>query len=362
MKIVRLSTEGFRNLVPAVHELDAPLVVWWGPNGMGKTNLLEAVGVLGSLRSLRTTRLADLVQAGGDRVAVTAVADSEGCVRRFSWSHGSAGRRLEREERPVDALTWLTSLRATWFAPEDVHLVRGEPAARRALLDRTVLTVDPDYLVPARALRRVLDHKSALLRSGRASAAELDVLDDQLAKYGADVSSRRLVVVARLREAWGSLYQAIAATERSGVKLRSWLGEGDAAELEARYRARLDEQRPAERDARRNLGGPQRDDLEFRVGGLSARTTSSQGQARSLVLTWKLAELEVARSRHGEAPLFLMDDLGSELDPARTTALMELLRSLGAQVFVTTTDRRYIPAGHSDALSFEVREGAATAS
>jgi DNA replication and repair protein RecF len=117
------------------------------------------------------------------------------------------------------------------------------------------------------------------------------------------------------------------------------------------YTERLARQRVQERQLARPLGGPQRDDLAFAVEGKVARAYASQGQARSVVLAWKLAELEVAREV-GEAPLFLLDDLGSELDPGRTARLVGLLGSLGVQIFLTTTDARYVPR---DAVSGEVR-------
>ena len=116
--------------------------------------------------------------------------------------------------------------------------------------------------------------------------------------------------------------------------------------------------RPRRRTGR--LRGRDRDDLDLRVAGAPARTMASQGQARSLVLAWKLAELEAARDASGEAPLFLMDDLGSELDPKRTAALMELLRSLGAQVFVSTTDLRFLPRASAEARLYRVEAGAVT--
>lgn len=363
MKLVRLATSGFRKLVPAPVDVDAPLVAWWGPNGQGKTNLLESVAVLGALRSFRTARLSEVVAIGAEHAAAQCIAESDGCTRRFEWEWSAGGRVLKREERVVDAVTWLSSLRATWFSPTDVLLVRGEPALRRALLDRTVLTVDPGYLGPVRDLRRVGEHKAALLRQGGGGDAQLDVLDAQLARLGAEVSVRRAAVVAQIQVPWARYHDAIAGdggASGAAVRLRSWLGEGDAATLEARYGERLAQGRAAERAAGRMLGGPQRDDLDFRLGGQGARFVASQGQARSLVLAWKLAEVEVARGRHGEAPLFLMDDLGSELDPTRSEALLAVLRGLGAQVLLTTTDRRFLPAGGADALLYRVVGGAVT--
>lgn len=328
------------------------MVVFHGRNGQGKTNALEALGVLGSLRSFRSARLADAVpRKVGDRpdsapearIDVRAVVQSEGQTRQFAFSSGDGGRRLQREERPVDAVTWLTSLRASWFSPADVGVVREEPVARRALLDRTILTLNPGYLALARDHRRVLDQKAALYRSGRATDAELDVLDAQLVPLGARVTATRRLTVERVSVAFRRLYSEIAGGEQATVRLRSSLGEGDEDALAERYAQSVGAQRAQERERRRVLGGAQRDDLVFEVGGHPARTDASQGQARSVVLAWKLAEI-LAAGESGEVPIFLVDDLGSELDALRTTAFVNRLHELGAQVFVSTTDVRAVPS------------------
>ncbi|MDP2314512.1 MAG: DNA replication and repair protein RecF [Pseudomonadota bacterium] len=342
MKLLRLSVSGFRNLPREVLDVDAPLIAFVGDNGQGKTNWLEAVGVLGTLRSFRSPRAAELLAWGGARAEVEGVVQAEGMVRTLSWSFGEGARTLRRDDRPVDAVTWLSSFRATYFVPGDIAPVRGEPALRRALLDRAVLAIRPGYLALARDFKRVVDHKSALLRSGRASDDELDVYDAQLAPLGAAVTSTRAEVVAAMGAAFERAYTAFAGTETATVTYEPWLGEGDEPTLAARYAERLARGRAGERQMGRVLAGPQRDDVAFAVGGRSARAFASQGQARSVVLAWKLAELEAARAV-GEAPLFLLDDLGSELDPGRTARLVGLLGSLGVQIFLTTTDARYVP-------------------
>lgn len=355
MRVVRFQARSFRNLAPDVLDVDAPMVVFHGLNGQGKTNALEALGVLGSLRSFRTPRLSDAVPHGAgepaDRAAgldVRAVVRSDGLTRPFTFLGGDGARRLLREDRTVDAVTWLTSLRASWFSPADVGVVRDEPLARRALLDRTILTLDPAYLALARDHRRVVDQKAALYRSGRASDAELDVLDAQLVPLGARVTATRRAVVERIAPAFERLYAEIAGGESASVCLRSALGEGDLDTLIARYAASVATQRGVERERRRVLGGSQRDDLLFEVAGRPARTEASQGQARSVVLAWKLAEIQAA-AEGGEVPLFLVDDLGSELDASRTASFVRRLHELGAQVFVSTTDVRVVPRAVSDA-------------
>jgi DNA replication and repair protein RecF len=361
VRLTRLRASGFRNLASSVLDVDAPMVAFVGSNGQGKTNLLEAVGVLGTLRSFRTTRTAEVVGWDASGAEVEAVGVTEGMTRTWRWGFGTrgpsgGGRTLRRDDRAVDAVTWLSSLRATFFVPSDVALVRGEPALRRALLDRAVLTVRPSYLALARDLRRVLDHKAALLREPRPDAAQLDVIDAQLTTVGAEVTRARSEVMRRLAPAYAEAYAGFSGGEPSTVAYVSAVGTGPDDQIEARLAERLHRGRSGELSQRRVLVGPQRDDVRFEVLGHAARAFASQGQARSVVLAWKLAELVVAREV-GEAPLFLLDDLGSELDGARTRALVERVRGLGAQVFVTTTDPRFLPGGTDTARVYTVVAG-----
>jgi DNA replication and repair protein RecF len=360
MRLTRLQARGFRNLSGETLDVDAPLVAFTGANGQGKTNLLEAVGVLGALRSFRTARPAEMLGWSESLATVEAVGESEGMTRTWRWSFGEGTRGLRRDERPVDAVSWLASLRAAWFVPGDVALVRGEPAMRRALLDRAVLTVQPGYLGAARELKRVLDQKGALLRAGALDPVQAEVLDSQLAQAGAVVTEARAALLQRLAPALTRAYARFGGEEGAEVRYEPWAGTdvlgADRASIARRLQERLERLAPAERQQRRVLGGPQRDDVGFFLRGQPARAYASQGQARSLVLAWKLAEVEVA-GEDGEAPLFLLDDLGSELDPGRTARLVAEVRALGAQVFVTTTDVRFLPADVNGARVYAVEAG-----
>ncbi|MBM4392786.1 MAG: DNA replication and repair protein RecF [Deltaproteobacteria bacterium] len=353
MRLLRVGTTGFRNLVPAVIDVDAPIVAFCGPNGQGKTNWLEAVGVLGTLRSFRTARPAEILRHGALEAAVEGYAESEGFSRRFTWSWGEGGRGLRREDRNVDAVAWLRSLRASYFVPADVGIVRGEPTLRRALLDRASLTLEPSYLSLSQQCRRALEQKAALVRSGRADGPTLDAIDEQLSALIVRVVSRRADTVAAMAGRMRDFHAAFGAGESCAVRYRPNLAGDAETVLRALHAAR-----PGERDARRLLAGPQRDDLELLVDGKPARAYASQGQARSLVLAWKLAELASAWAE-GETPLFLVDDVGSELDPGRTSRLVHTLGTLGAQVFLTTTDRRFLPVGIDGMRVLEVEAGVA---
>lgn len=354
MQITRLQVRGFRNLEPMVLDVDSPLVAFIGANGQGKTNLLEAVGVLGTLKSFRTTRPGEMIRWGETTAMVQARGISDGMTRIWQWCQQDGERSLVRDGRTVDAAGWLRTLRASYFVPGDTSFLRGEPALRRALLDRAVLTIDPGYLAIAQAFRRVLAQKAALLR-GPSSSLQLDILDEQFAELGAAVIAARVNTVMRITAVYQHFYEEFSGTEPAAISYRGVANSEDRTVIAATLRELLERSRSAEQQAGRPLVGPQRDDLGFTLANRSARNFASQGQARSMILAWKLAELEVARAE-GEVPLFLLDDLGSELDPGRTRRLVGLLRTLGAQIFLTTTDARFLPAD-TDARCFQVVEG-----
>lgn len=353
MRVMRLHAQGFRNLGTEVLDVDAPFVAFVGANGQGKTNWLEAVAALGTLRSFRTSRTAELIRFGATEAMVEGSVDSDGMIRRYrvAWANGE--RSLRREERTVDAVTWLRSLRAAWFVPGDVLPIRGEPGLRRAMLDRAALTLDPSYLSLAQLHRRCLEQKTALLRAGQADGPTLDAVDAQLAGLSVRVVARRLETVARMSPHFKRFYEEFGGPEEPVVRYRPHVSGDEEFVLEKMLAARVQE-----REQRRVLVGPHRDELEFSLLGRLVRAYASQGQARSVVLAWKLAELAAARTGD-DAPLFLVDDVGSELDPGRTARLVQVVRSLGAQVFVTTTDRRFLPDDLVETRIFEVAAGVA---
>lgn len=351
MRLVELRLQDWRNVEEARIDTDARFVVLSGENAQGKTNILESAWVLATLRSFREGRVARLVRHGASKASVTGVVTGRSGRRRLQWRRDEAGRRgLSLDDSAChDLSAWFSVLRAVLFCPEHIAVVRGEPGERRRFVDRAAFTATPAHLETVQAYRRALKQKAAALKLPRVDPTLVSTFDDQLIEHGARMARRRVEVLAELSTPFSEMHSRIAGGGDVSLAMRGVGGaahEGEdaarAAIAEALDRVRSDEQR-----RRRVLAGPHRDDLDIKLDGRSARAFASQGQARSLVLSLKLAELEAARLR-GDAPLFLLDDLTSELDRGRMGRLVGLLADLPNQVWITTTDPAHLgplPAG-----------------
>ncbi len=343
MRLERLELGDWRNAARTAFDSDAGVVVLHGENGQGKTNLLEAVWMLGALRSFREARVGRLVRHGREEARIAAVVVGRSGRRRLEWRWRGGARTLLVDGVPTrDLGAWFAILRAVLFCPEQVGIVRGGPAERRAFLDRAAFAADPGHLEVARAYRRAVRQRAALLAAPPVDPDQLAAWDADLVARGAELVRRRALAVAALREPFREAHRALAGAGEVDLRLRGW-AELDAASpaaipaIRERLARLLEERRPEELRQGRVLVGPHRDELDILLDGRPARVHASQGQARTLVLALKLAELEAAR-RAGETPLFLLDDLGGELDRRRMERLTRRLVALPNQVWLTTTD------------------------
>lgn len=343
MRLLRLAGSGFRNLEPFELACDAPFVVLHGPNGQGKTNALEAVYLLCTLQGLRGRRRGELIRWGAERAAVQGDVRADDVTHRYGVDLSEAARGVELDGKRVhDLAEYFASIRCVCFTPQDGRIVTEEPAWRRRWVDRAAFTAQPAHLGVSAELRRVLLQKAAALKDPRPDGTLLDVLDDQLARVGAEVVTRRVEVLAELQPHVQQLVAGLAGAPHAvSLRYRTDASGGDRGAREASLRRALEAARANELRRRTTLVGPQTDDVDIDLEGHPARTYASRGQVRSLVLALKLAELVAAR-RRGEVPLFLLDDVSSELDRARTARLVAILAELRAQVWATTTDPEHM--------------------
>jgi DNA replication and repair protein RecF len=338
MRVTSLAVEDWRNLSRASLTSDARFVVLHGENAQGKTNMLEAVFMMASLRSFRESRPRRLIRHDAKLARIEVEVAGMSGKRKMRWSYGPDGRELLLDDGPVSRLQeWFAPLRAILFCPEHSGIVRGGPEERRQFIDRARFTAAPAYLDLVRAYQRVIRQKAMLLR-GPARDAELDIWDQRLVELGIRMARQRQQMVDELRGPFQQMIKEIAGNEVVDLQLRGvgipGVTQGSLAEIVARSR-------PEERRQKRVLAGPHRDDLAILLGGRLARSYASQGQARSIVLALKLAELLAARQRN-DAPLFLLDDLTSELDARRMHRLVGVLSQMRSQVWITTTDPAHL--------------------
>lgn len=307
-------------------ELAEGLTALIGENGQGKTNVLEAIGYLATLGSFRGAPTEALVRAGAERSVIRAEATRDDRRLLIEAELALAGRSRVQVNRQklARAKDLLGAVRVSVFAPDDLTLVKGGPAERRRYLDDTLVALHPSHDRLRTDLDKILRQRNALLRQapGRLTPeieVTLDVWDRKLTETGTALGLARQELVDRLNPVLGDAYRQLARTdvEVSITYEASWLDMGLEAALSA---ARDNELRRGV-----SLVGPHRDDLKIMLGGLPARTHASQGEQRSLALALRLASHLLVTAVVGSAPVLLLDDVFSELDEGRASALLQSL-------------------------------------
>lgn len=359
MRLCSVVVADFRN-VRSVHiEPGEHFNLLYGLNGQGKTNLLEAIYLLGSPRSFRTSRLTELVRHGEQRAEIRGTVASGGIENELRLVVESAGRKVEIDGKAVHKASELHGkLNAVVFSPDDTGMVRMGPESRRRYLDRAVYMGDIGYLHCWHSYQRILKQRNHLLKSPDRSG--LDIWTEKLAETGAEVIERRLKFVTVLDDKLGRYYATIAGIGET-ARL-SYHPDGVKTTAREQIREELLElfkrqQRSDERYGT-TTAGPHRDDLTLELDERPLKAFGSQGQQKSFVLALKMAEMDNLQDIFGEAPLLLLDDMSSELDSRRNHNLMEFLSARKIQVFITTTERSpALLAAAQNCAVFHVEDG-----
>jgi DNA replication and repair protein RecF len=376
MHVRHLSLVDFRSYTTAELALEPGPSVFVGPNGQGKTNLVEAIGYVATLGSHRVAHDAPLVRAGAERAIVRTAVVQAGreLVVELEIVPGRANRaRLNRAPvaRPREVLG---ALRTVLFAPEDLALVRGDPSERRKFLDDLLVSRHPRYAGVRADYDRVLKQRNALLKTAgsarRAGSSgdlrTLDVWDNHLAEHGAALLAGRLELVTAISPYVTKAYDAVSHGKGPAVisYRPSWVEAEDdevpAADrevLNARLLAALARSRQQEVDRGTTLVGPHRDDLVLTLGDLPAKGYASHGESWSYALALRLASYDLLTADGGE-PVLILDDVFAELDTQRRERLAELV-SRAEQVLVTAAVAGDVPealqGARYDVMSGEVR-------
>jgi DNA replication and repair protein RecF len=361
--VAHLTLVDFRSYATAEVSLEPGATAFIGRNGQGKTNLVEAVDYLSRLSSHRVAADAPLVRSGAERALVRAavVRDGREAVLEVEVNPGRANRaRVNRAELPR-ARELVGLVRTVLFAPDDLALVKGDPAQRRAFLDDLLVMRAPRLSGVRADYERILKQRNSLLKTvgaaRRGSSAEdsalstLGVWDAHLARTGAELLAERLRLVDELRPYVGNAYATVArgaSSDDAGLEYQPSLeldGRTERAELTERLLAELEGRRDDEIDRGASLVGPHRDELFLTLGDgedrLPVRGYASHGESWSFALALRLASYDLVRA-DGDDPILILDDVFAELDADRRAQLAELVAG-AEQVLVTAAVAADVP-------------------
>jgi len=371
MYIEHLDIVNFRNYSAAQLEPATDgLTLLRGDNGSGKTNLLEAIGYMATLRSFRGVPAAALIRTGEPQAVLRSSARRDGRPVQVETELNVIGKdRARLNRQPLRRKEDLAGVfLATIFSSDDIEIVKGGPQSRRDYLDEVLVCISRKYAVARAALERLLRQRNALLRSANGAlrpgmGPTLDVWDTKLADVGEKIAEERITLVASLQPAVATAYAQLGGTAKANQLGAPTLGGPDvsvAIDYERSWSGPLLEALATSRneDVRRGTTGvgPQRDELDMTIGGLAARSQASQGEQRALALALRLGAHSLVAAHHETSPVLLLDDVFSELDPGRCASLASCLPS--GQALLTTAGP--VPTELAVAASVLVQDGTLT--
>ncbi|GHO92919.1 DNA replication and repair protein RecF [Reticulibacter mediterranei] len=374
MYLSHLSLSNFRNYEQLTLSLSPGLFIYYGENAQGKTNLLEAVGMLATVNSFHASSDREVVNWH----APDHIARLEGTVKRreddvhveialfdptppaiptngttpaptMELPASTQRKRLKINSIPRRTIDVIGQMKVVLFAPLDLHLVDGSPEERRRFLDRALCQIQPRYCQAIVKYRKIVTQRSALLKRIRENLEDprmLDFLDEQMTQLASQIIYERQHMIEIINQQVDPLQTAISGGREHLRVIYRPSFKVDAAwnilEAQEQYQQQLRDSRKKEIHQGVCLLGPHRDDLEFVVNGINVLTYGSRGQQRTAALSTKLAELNYMRLSTGDEPVLLLDDVFSELDHWRREYLLQQVMQ-HEQVLLTTTDLDSFP-------------------
>ena len=356
MYLENLHLRSFRNYLEQFVSFEQQKTIIVGNNAQGKSNLLEAVELLATLKSHRTIRDRELVLEGSNAGQVSATVKRAYGAAELTLTVRNQGKRtIAVNKEPLRRqIEFLGNLNAVQFSSLDLDLVRGAPESRRNWIDGLLIQLEPVYAYILQEYNKILRQRNALLKAIRkqeqdrtlgidtlkkVDTAQLTLWDEQLAAAGSRVTRRRARVIARLAPIAQQWHDRISGkTETLSIAYApnvEW-SEDSPEKVQQAFRDKIAQRRTAEYHQGKTVVGTHRDEIEFTIDGTPARYYGSQGQQRTLVLALKLAELKLIEEIIGEPPLLLLDDVLAELDPHRQNQLLDAIGDR-FQTLITTT-------------------------
>jgi DNA replication and repair protein RecF len=363
-----VSLADVRNYETLEVSLEPGINAFVGPNGQGKTNLVEAVAYLSTLGSHRVATDAPLVRRGAERAVIRAdvTRDDRSLLLEIEVTPGRANRARINRAPVTKTREILGILRTVVFAPEDLALVKGDPGERRRFLDDLLVQRHPRLAGTRADYDRVLRQRNALLKSSGAArrtnleevVRTLEAWDEQLSRLGAEIITARRELTAALAPLASQAYQELVpASDTIGLRYRSVIDDVEAPDVTAALLSEIDRRRKEELDRGITLVGPHRDDVDVTLGPAPLKGYASHGESWSAALAMRLAAYDLLTAESG-APVLVLDDVFAELDVRRRAHLAERVAE-APQVLITAAVADDVPAAMAGTW-FDVVDGTVT--
>jgi DNA replication and repair protein RecF len=364
VQLFRLRVFQFRNFPSEEITLSARTNLFCGSNGQGKTNLLEAVYLLGYGKSFRTATPRDCIMHGAAECRVEGWVSQGSLERKLGIEISAQGKKLQVHGKEAPIEDFIGNLHLLAFTNEHLHIVRGGPAERRAFLDRGMVTLYPAHVRHLASYSRALKQRNRVLAGARDQGTPLDEnllssWEETLVRDGARIAAHRMDYAAQMKE---NLPAGLFGAEILRLRYVSMarVESGDAGQMEELLRQKLTQARDADMRSGYTSVGPHRDELKLYINGKSLAEFGSAGQQRSALLSLYFAQMEIHRRTHGFYPLFLVDDAEAELDDHRLKSFLAFL-SERTQTILTTARTTLIASMPPGTRRFEIHEGTARA-
>ncbi len=335
MRILKIEINRFRNYYQEMIEFDQGVNIFFGNNGQGKTNILEAIYMLSLGRSFRTNKDKDMISLGSETAYVRAIVESQGREYKIEYRIDSKTKKVIKINGvPISKITELLGIvNVVIFSPEDLSLVKDGPKERRNFIDRELSQLRPRYYLLLNNYYKSLTQRNNILKEKNVDEILLEVYDEQLAANGVEIIKYRQEFVNKISKIAMDNHEKISSgKEELFLKYEKSI----VADTLEEYKKILAEHREKDLIRKTTTVGIHRDDLDIQINGIDLRSYGSQGQKRSAAISLKLSEIRLVKEIKGEYPIVLLDDIFSELDKERQYMLLESIQH--TQTFVTTAE------------------------
>lgn len=345
MLLKKLNINKFRNIERATVEFNHRFNLFCGKNGQGKTNYLESIFFLGTLKSFRNAKQKEMLAWNECISLLDCLTSDNNLGHELSVSFEKSSRALKIDGKSAHrTVDYCKILSVVAFSPEEIMMIKGSPEQRRRYLDRAIFSNDGGFLTIYHDYYRVLKQRNQLLKLR--SYGGIEAWTDQLAVTGARLSLERSIYVAKISEAFPDFYKSISGSdEEVGLCYcnPSFAPGYTQDEIRQELYNNLIRTSRLERERGTTLVGPHRDDLEFYLNNKLIREHGSQGQQKSFIMALKMAEIDYLRRISEKEPILLLDDMTAEFDRHRIDHLVDFLVDREMQVFITTTEPASVP-------------------